>query len=68
MPDSNSPALVVAAGDLGTRVHAWTRFIPKEFHPVAGRPGITLLLEEIAGLGPAGDARRRSRRGSRRCR
>ena len=53
MPD-NSPALVVvAAGGLGTRVHPWARFIPKEFYPVVGRPGITLLLEEIAGLGPA---------------
>jgi UTP-glucose-1-phosphate uridylyltransferase len=53
MPD-NSPALVVvAAGGLGTRVHGWARFIPKEFYPVGGRPGITRLLEEIAGLGPA---------------
>jgi UTP-glucose-1-phosphate uridylyltransferase len=53
MPD-NSPALVVvAAGGLGTRVHPWARFIPKEFYPVAGRPGITLLLEEIAALGTA---------------
>jgi UTP-glucose-1-phosphate uridylyltransferase len=53
MPD-NSPALVaVAAGGLGTRVHPWARFIPKEFSPVAGRPGITQLLEEIAALGPA---------------
>ena len=53
MPD-NSPALVVvAAGGLGTRVHPWARFIPKEFYPVVGRPGITLLLDEIVGLGPA---------------
>ena len=53
MPD-NSPALVVvAAGGLGTRVHLWSRFIPKEFYPVDGRPGITHLLEEIAALGPA---------------
>jgi UTP-glucose-1-phosphate uridylyltransferase len=53
MPD-NSPALVVvAAGGLGTRVHDWARFIPKEFYPVGGRPAITRLLEEIAGLGPA---------------
>jgi UTP-glucose-1-phosphate uridylyltransferase len=50
----NTPALVVvAAGGLGTRVHAWARFIPKEFYPVGGRPGIILLLEEIAALGPA---------------
>ena len=53
MPE-NSPALVVAAaGGLGTRVHDWARFIPKEFYPVGGRPAITRLLEEIAGLGPA---------------
>lgn len=53
MPD-HSPALVIAAaGGLGTRVHPWARFIPKEFYPVAGRPGIAVLLEEIAALGPA---------------
>lgn len=50
----NTPAQVVAAaGGLGTRVHGWARFIPKEFYPVGGRPGITRLLEEISGLGPA---------------
>jgi UTP-glucose-1-phosphate uridylyltransferase len=50
----NHPALVVvAAGGLGTRVHHWARFIPKEFYPVDGRPGIVHLLEEIAALGPA---------------
>lgn len=53
MPE-NTPALVViAAGGLGTRVHRWAQFIPKEFYPVDGRPGIVRLLEEIAGLGPA---------------
>ena len=53
MPD-NSPALVVvAAGGLGTRVHPWTQFIPKEFYPVGGQPGIIRLLGEIARLGPA---------------
>ena len=52
MPDDSSPALVVvAAGGLGTRVHGWAQFIPKEFYPVGGRPGITRLLEEIAGAG-----------------
>lgn len=45
--------VVVAAGGLGTRVHGWARFIPKEFYPVDGRPGITHLLEEIAALSPA---------------
>ena len=44
---------MVAAGGLGTRVHGWARFIPKEFYPVDGRPGLVHLLEEIAALGPA---------------
>jgi UTP-glucose-1-phosphate uridylyltransferase len=44
---------MVAAGGLGTRADRWTRFIPKEFYPVDGRPGIAHLLEEIAALGPA---------------
>lgn len=34
-------------------MHHWARFIPKEFYPVDGRPGIVHLLEEIAALGPA---------------
>jgi UTP-glucose-1-phosphate uridylyltransferase len=42
---------VVAAGGLGTRVHHWARYLPKEFYPVGGRPGIAWILEEIAGLG-----------------
>jgi UTP-glucose-1-phosphate uridylyltransferase len=45
--------VVVAAGGLGTRVDCWARFIPKEFYPVDGRPGIVHLLEEVAALGPA---------------
>jgi UTP-glucose-1-phosphate uridylyltransferase len=45
--------VVVAAGGLGTRVHHWARYLPKEFRPVGGRPGITWILEEIAGLGAA---------------
>jgi UTP-glucose-1-phosphate uridylyltransferase len=53
MPDNTPALVVVAAGGLGTRVHGWARFIPKEFYPVGGRPGITRLLEEISGLGPA---------------
>ena len=53
MPDNGPALVVVAAGGLGTRVHPWARFIPKEFYPVDGRPGITRLLEEIAALGPA---------------
>jgi UTP-glucose-1-phosphate uridylyltransferase len=51
--DSDVARVVVAAGGLGTRVHRWARFIPKEFYPVDGRPGIIHLLEEIAALGPA---------------
>lgn len=45
--------VVVAAGGLGTRVHSWARYLPKEFWPVDGRPGIVHVLEEIAQLGPA---------------
>jgi len=51
MPDNNPALVVIAAGGLGTRVHPWSQFIPKEFYPVAGRPGITLLLQEISALG-----------------
>jgi UTP-glucose-1-phosphate uridylyltransferase len=53
MPGDRPALVVVAAGGLGTRVHQWARFIPKEFYPVNGRPGITHLLDEIAALGPA---------------
>jgi UTP-glucose-1-phosphate uridylyltransferase len=45
--------VVVAAGGLGTRVSPWSRYLPKEFYPVDGRPGIAHLLDEIAALGPA---------------
>lgn len=45
--------VVIAAGGLGTRVSAWSRYLPKEFYPVAGRPGIAHLLDEIAALAPA---------------
>ncbi|MEV6986238.1 NTP transferase domain-containing protein [Sphaerisporangium sp. NPDC051017] len=45
--------MVVAAGGLGTRVQGWSRYLPKEWLPVGGRPGIVHLLEEIAELGPA---------------
>jgi UTP-glucose-1-phosphate uridylyltransferase len=48
---SNEVRVVLAAGGLGTRVHHWARYLPKEFYPVDGRPGITWILEEIAGLG-----------------
>jgi UTP-glucose-1-phosphate uridylyltransferase len=51
MPDNTPAPVVVAAGGLGTRVHGWAQFIPKEFYPVGGRPGIINLLEEIADLG-----------------
>jgi UTP-glucose-1-phosphate uridylyltransferase len=53
MSGSDMTQVVVAAGGLGTRVGQWARFIPKEFYPVDGRPGITHLLEEIAVLSPA---------------
>lgn len=42
---------VIAAGGLGTRRADWSRFFPKEYFPVHGRPGIVLLLEEVAELG-----------------
>lgn len=53
MPENTPALVVVAAGGLGTRVHGWARLIPKEFYPVDGRPGIAVLLEEIADLGSA---------------
>lgn len=45
--------VVVCAGGLGTRVAPWARHIPKEFYPVAGRPGILHLLDELTVLAPA---------------
>ncbi len=45
--------VVIAAGGLGTRVHEWARYLPKEWQPVDGRPGIIHILKEIADLGPA---------------
>lgn len=45
--------VIVAAGGLGTRVQQWARYLPKEYLPVAGRPGIVDVLEEIAALSPA---------------
>ncbi|MFE9244773.1 sugar phosphate nucleotidyltransferase [Nocardiopsis sp. NPDC006938] len=42
---------VIAAGGLGTRRADWSRYLPKEYFPVSGRPGIVLLLEEVAALG-----------------
>jgi NDP-sugar pyrophosphorylase family protein len=45
--------VVVCAGGLGTRIAGWARYIPKEFYPIEGRPGIVHLLEEISVLGPA---------------
>ncbi|WP_184075476.1 sugar phosphate nucleotidyltransferase [Nocardiopsis mwathae] len=42
---------MIAAGGLGTRRANWSRFLPKEYFPVQGKPGIALLMEEIAELG-----------------
>ena len=53
MSGTQRTRVVVAAGGLGTRVAGWARFLPKEFLPVDGRPGIVHILEEIAQLGPA---------------
>lgn len=43
--------VAIAAGGLGTRRSEWTRYLPKEYFPVGGKPGIALLLEEVAKLG-----------------
>jgi UTP-glucose-1-phosphate uridylyltransferase len=51
--DNQPVQVVIAAGGLGTRVHTWSRYLPKEFLPVDGQPGIIGVLEEIAQLGPA---------------
>ena len=53
MTRADAIRVVVCAGGLGTRIASWARYIPKEFYPVDGRPGIVHLLEEIAALGPA---------------
>lgn len=53
MNGSDAARVVVCAGGLGTRIASWSRYIPKEFFPVAGRPGILHLLDEISQLGPA---------------
>jgi UTP-glucose-1-phosphate uridylyltransferase len=53
MTGSDITSIVVAAGGLGTRVAAWAQYIPKEFYPVDGRPGIVHLLDELAALSPA---------------
>ena len=53
MTGGDAIQVVVCAGGLGTRVAGWSRYIPKEFYPVGGRPGIAHLLDEIAGSGLA---------------
>lgn len=53
MTGTPAARVVIAAGGLGTRVSGWSRYLPKEFYPVAGRPGIAHLLDEIAVLAPA---------------
>jgi len=45
--------VIVAAGGLGTRIHPWSRFFPKEFYPLHQRPGVLYLFEEILSLGPS---------------
>jgi UTP-glucose-1-phosphate uridylyltransferase len=50
---SDATRVVVCAGGLGTRIAGWARYIPKEFYPVDGRPGIVHLMEEIAQAAPA---------------
>lgn len=53
MTESKIAHIVVCAGGLGTRVASWSRHIPKEFQPVAGKPGIVHLLNELEALAPA---------------
>jgi UTP-glucose-1-phosphate uridylyltransferase len=53
MTRANIIRVVVCAGGLGTRIAGWARYIPKEFYPVEGRPGIVHLLKEISALAPA---------------
>jgi UTP-glucose-1-phosphate uridylyltransferase/Arc/MetJ-type ribon-helix-helix transcriptional regulator len=53
MSGSHITRVVVTAGGLGTRVASWAQYIPKEFYPVGGRPGIAHLLDEISALSPA---------------
>jgi hypothetical protein len=43
--------VVIAAGGLGTRRSEWSRYLPKEFFPVRGIPGIVHLMDEIARMG-----------------
>ncbi|RKS06593.1 UTP-glucose-1-phosphate uridylyltransferase [Nocardiopsis sp. Huas11] len=43
--------VVIAAGGLGTRRAEWSRYLPKEFYPVQGIPGIVHVLDEIAQMG-----------------
>ncbi|WP_159046541.1 sugar phosphate nucleotidyltransferase [Streptomyces sp. XY413] len=45
-------AVVIAAGGLGTRVAGWSPFLPKEFRPVGGRPGLLHVLESAASGAP----------------
>ncbi|GAA1219029.1 hypothetical protein GCM10009665_06320 [Kitasatospora nipponensis] len=54
MKTQRSTAVVIAAGGLGTRVAGWSTFMPKEFRPVEGQPGIVHVLQEAE----AGGARR----------
>ncbi|WP_330457413.1 hypothetical protein OIB37_11185 [Streptomyces sp. NBC_00820] len=49
---STQPAgVVIAAGGLGTRVNNWSPFLPKEFRPVGGSPGLVHVLAEAAATG-----------------
>jgi UTP-glucose-1-phosphate uridylyltransferase len=54
--NSNPPVsneVIVAAGGLGTRIHRWARFFPKEFYPLHQRPSVLYLFDEILSLGPS---------------
>jgi UTP-glucose-1-phosphate uridylyltransferase len=43
--------VVIAAGGLGTRVRGWSPYLPKEFRPVGGRPGLAHIVDEAGAMG-----------------
>ncbi|MGW0708200.1 hypothetical protein ACWD4G_19970 [Streptomyces sp. NPDC002643] len=45
--------VVIAAGGLGTRVGGWSPYLPKEFRPVDGRPGLAHIVDEVGAMGAA---------------
>ncbi|MCX4966314.1 NTP transferase domain-containing protein [Streptomyces sp. NBC_00654] len=50
-PNFSVLPVVIAAGGLGTRVSAWSPYLPKELRPVCGRPGLAHIVDEAAAIG-----------------